>query len=363
MSSKTPVPPSVDLASLEPAPTTALEAFLDKNFKSIAYAVLGLVAASGVYGVVQYQGKQAALEAALAATQAKTVIDCDQVIAKYKGSVAGGNALLTKAKLEWADNKKDSAVKTLRAFKEGYSSHPFYLQGIIALASRLESLGGNDAKEAQGLYEDIVKNHKDSELAGLAELRLGDLLWAAGKEDEAKKIYEELPRKFPGQFFDEGEKRRTWIAAGLPTKEVDAPKVPDALKAPAPSAGTANAPAINLTPGKSGVPATSAPFEVKMNPPAAGGGAAQPKLKIEPAPATNGKSPLTAPSGAPLPSTSNGGQPQIKLEPKETPKLQINPAPSSAPAVAPGTKVEVKPQPAAAPAPAAPAKAAEAPKK
>ena len=310
----------------------------------------------GVYGLVQYKGKQAALEAALASTQAKNIIDCDQVIEKYKGSVAGGNALLTKAKLEWADNKKDSAVKTLRDFKAGYSSHPFYLQGVIALASRLESLGGNDAKEAQGLYEDIVKNHKDSELAGLAELRLGDLLWAAGKEDEAKKIYEELPRKFPGQFFDEGEKRRTWIAAGLPTKEVDAPKVPDALKAPAPAAGGANAPAINLTPGKSGVPATSAPFEVKMNPPAAGGAAAQPQLKIEPAP-----SKLVAPG-------NNAGQPQIKLEPKETPKIQVNPAPAPASAPAAGTKIEVKPQPTAAPAPApaapaAPAKAAEAPKK
>jgi predicted negative regulator of RcsB-dependent stress response len=351
-----PTPPEIDIASLEATAATPLEAFLDRNFKRIAYGILGLIVAGSVYGLVQYRGKQAALQAALEATQAKTVQDCKLVADKYKGTVAGGNALLTKAKLEWQENKKDTAIASLREFKANYASHPFYQQGVLALASRLEAVGGNEAKEAQTLFEELAKN-KDSELAGLAQMRLGDLLWSQGKEDEAKKIYDELPRKFQGkfdQFFEDNKKRLDWLAAALPTKEVDAPKIPDALKAPAPAPGGANvAPAINITPGKAGQPATSAPFEVKMNPPNTKVGAPtiklnaskpsiapQPQLKI--APATDGKSPLTT-NGAPAP--ANSATPTLNITPQVQPKL------------------ELKPQAPAAPAPAAPAKAEEAPKK
>lgn len=376
MSAKPTAPAISDTPSLELQPATPLEEFLDKNFKTIAYAVLGLIAAGAIYGIVNYRSKQAALVAAQEATAAKTVEDCSLVASKYKGTVAGGNALLNKARLQWQANNKDQAVATLREFKANYSSHPFYQQGVLALASRLEAMGGNNVKEAKALFEEIAKN-KDSDLAGLAQIRIADILWNEGKQDDARKIYEELPRKFGGQFFEENQKRLDWIAAGLPTTEVDPPKVPDALKPPAAGAtppAPGSAPAINLTPGKSGVPATSAPFEVKMTPPAPAAGGdkpkAQPKIEIKPnpapapAPAIDGKSPLT-PGDKPAQSKSGEAQPQLKLDPNAQPKIQINANP--VPAAPPTLKLDAnKPQTPASPAPApapAPAKSDEAPKK
>jgi predicted negative regulator of RcsB-dependent stress response len=145
----------------EPQPS-ALEAFLDKHFKSIIWICAAAVVASGAWQFIKYRTHVAAEEAAAAATGAKTVEDCDIVVQKYKGSVAAGNALLTKAKLLWEQNKKDTAVAALREFVASYGDHPFKVQGLIALASRLESLGGKDAAEAKTLFEKVVNEHKDS---------------------------------------------------------------------------------------------------------------------------------------------------------------------------------------------------------
>lgn len=341
MSSPAPAPsaaPSPAAAHVPPS-ASALEAFLDKHFRTVVVICLGLIVVSAVAGVLRFRARAAAEEAAQAATAAKTVDDCDIVLQKYKGTTAAGNALLTKSKLLWEQTKKDQSVAALREFVAGYTSHPFYTQALLSLATRLESLGGNEVKEAQSIYEKIVNEYKTSEVAGLAQLRIADILWSQGKEDEAKKIYDEQPRKFIGQYGDMVDDRVKWITSALPVKEVDAPKPPpDSIKAPTPP----SAPAINLTPGKNG---TSVPFEIKAQPapsPKPQTSLPVPELKTIPAPGTPPANP-TAP---------------VKVEP-------VKPAAAPAPAPAPTIKVEpVKPavQPSAStppvavpPAPAAPA--------
>lgn len=339
-------------AELQPQ-ISALEAFLDKHFRTILYACVAAVVGTGISQLVKYRSHLAATEAAAAATAAKTVDDCDIVIQKYKGSVAAGNALLTKAKLLWDQNKKDPAVAALREFTSNYSDHPFIVQGLLALGSRLESMGGKDVAEAKTVFETIVSKHKDSEVAGLAQLRIADLLWSEGKEAEAKAIYDELPRKFIGQFGDRVQERVDWLAAALPTKEVEGPKIPDALKAPAPGA----APAINISPGKDGSPfgAMSKPFEVKAQP-----------------------APAPAAATTPAPSAAKG--PDVKATVPPAPKpptpqnIPVNPGAKNAPPpaptnLAPATSAPVQapkdsaPAPAKPAAPAAPAPAAPAPAK
>ncbi|MBL9142905.1 MAG: tetratricopeptide repeat protein [Verrucomicrobiaceae bacterium] len=341
-------------AELQPQ-VSALEAFLDKHFRTILYACVAAVVGTGIFQLVKYRSHLAATEAAAAATAAKTVDDCDIVIQKYKGSVAAGNALLTKAKLLWDQNKKDPAVAALREFTSNYSDHPFIVQGLLALGSRLESMGGKDAAEAKTVFETIVSKHKDSEVAGLAQLRIADLLWSEGKEAEAKAIYDELPRKFIGQFGDRVQERVDWLAAALPTKEVEGPKIPDALKAPAPAPGAA--PAINITPGKDGSPfgAMSKPFEVKAQP-----------------------APAPAATATPAPNAAKG--PDVKATVPPAPKpptpqnIPVNPGAKNAPPpaptnLAPATSAPVQapkdpaPAPAKPAAPAAPAPAAPAPAK
>jgi predicted negative regulator of RcsB-dependent stress response len=346
MSTKPTTAPAAVVPAVEEAKPTQLELFLDKHFVKIVYVCVAAIIVSAVVGLLKHRSYLASVEAATAATAAKTVDDCDVVIQKYKGSVAAGNAVLTKSKLLWEQNKKDPAVAALRDFISSYPEHPFYVQGLLSLASRLETMGGKDTAEAKSLFEKIVKEHKDSEVAGLAQLRIADMLWSEGKEAEAKKIYEEMPRQFIGQFAERVTERTEWIGAALPTKETDAPKIPDALKAPtAPAPGAA--PAINLTPGKDGSPiGKSIPFEVKPQP--AGGAPQQIKLGgAMPVPTLNAKPTVPVPTAAtsapvavpplPTPAAPAGAKPAPSATSPAAP-----PATSPAPAPAKPTEPEKK---------------------
>lgn len=321
------------------------EDYLDANFRKLVYLCIALILGTAAFFFLKYRSQVAAEEAAMAATAVMNVEDCDIVLQKYKGTVAAGNALLSKSKLLWDQNKKDKAVEALRDFTTSYKDHPFYVQALLSLGSRLEALGTKEAAEAKTIFEKIVSEHKNSEVAGLAQIRIADLLWSEGKEDDARKIYDELPRKFIGQFVDRVTERTEWINSTLPTKEVEGPKVPDALKAPATAPGGANAPAINLTPGKNGSPfGTSKPFEVKAQPAPAG------------TPGT-----LGAPIKVGQPKIEN--QPKVKIAPPQPVVVPANPAPAPAAAPKPAAPAPTATSaPVPTPSAPAPAPAPEAPK-
>lgn len=286
---------------LHPAPAESpLEQFLDKNFRKIAVGLLIIIAGVVIASILRHRAHEADTVAAIAASQAKTPEDCDLVVANHPGTTAAGNALIKKASLLWEANKKDSSLAVLTDFVSNYKNHPFFLQGISTLATRQESLGKLD--EARKLYEQILADFPNEDLASLAQLRLGDILWQQGKESEAKKMYEELPRKFPGSpWFEDNQSRLEWIGAALPTKEVDAPKPPPAppaaIKAPA---GTPPAaPTATMLPGGSAVtnPAVPAPT---VPPIKLGNGATSVPVTIPQPPAsTTPNAPKSAPAVTP----------------------------------------------------------------
>ncbi|MDB6138669.1 MAG: Tetratricopeptide repeat-containing protein [Verrucomicrobiaceae bacterium] len=321
MSSKAPVIVSEPQQSAVPE-TPPLEQFLETNFRKIVISFIVVIIAALAYGVVSYQNRRAAEAAAIETTAAKTVEDCDLVVQHHPGTVAAGNALLNKARLLWDQNKKDTAIATLRDFVAKYSSHPFFAQGSFSLASRLESLGGkNDVAEAKAIYEKLVKEQGKTDIAALAQLRLGDMLWAEGKQDEAKKVYESLPQKMTGSpFFEHNEERLKWLAADLPTKEVEGPKPPpDSIKAPS----------MNLNSGASKSPLGNLMDNIKVG---------APEAKIDVKPAQN--KPLAIPA-VPKPGVITPGA----AIPLPVPPRATTSAPVQAPAAAPAPAV-VKPEPA-----------------
>ena len=166
------------------------------------------------------------------------------------------------------------------------------------------------------------------------------VLYRQGKADEAKKAYEELAVKFPDMpgFQTISQNRLGWIAASLPTKEVDAPPAPKVE--PKPAAAVPGMPNIKLNAANSGIGATIAPAVVPA--PAA----PAPAAATMPAPAvTKPAAPTTPASPAPAPAATTPAAP-----------------PAPAPAAAPATPASPPP---AAPAPAArlaPAKAPAAPR-
>ena len=306
----------------ETAPEATLsptEQFLEKNLRKIIWLAILIVVGLGAYWLVSHNARVAAEAAAEEVTAAKTVDDCDLVIRKHAGSIAAANAMLLKANLQWEKNEKSDSVKTLQDFTSQFPKHPFYGQTLLAIASKKELLG--ETSEAKAGYEQLLTDFPNTELAQLAQIRLGDLLWADGKKEEAKKAYEEATANFPGltAFEQESNERLTWLASSLPTKEVEAPPAP---KPPAPPPG---APGLNLKGAESGIKATINPTDLGKTP-----------LMLQPAPSLPPTPPVPPPSAT---------SPAVEVPATPAPKPATPPVPAP---TAPATP----PPPAPAPAPA-----------
>ncbi len=309
-----------------------MEKFLEDNARKLVWFFIIAVVAIIAFGVIKHQNTLKANEAAEAFTGAKTVEDCDLVISRYPGSNAAANALLLKADLLWDQNKKTSAVEALKEFTTKDASNPLAVFALLGLGSKLDAMG--ETKEAQAIFERITNEFASSEAAPLAQVRLGDLLWAQGKSDEAKKAYEELAVKFPDMpgFQTISQNRLGWIAASLPTKEVDAPPAPKVE--PKPAAAIPGMPNIKLNAANSGIGATIAPAPV----PAPAAATMPAPAAASPAPAPAATTPVTPPSPpAPVPAAA-------PTTPASPPPAAAVPAPAAPPAT---------PAP-AVPAPAAP---------
>jgi predicted negative regulator of RcsB-dependent stress response len=288
-------------------PATGMEKFLEDNARKLVWLFIIAVVAIIAFGVIKHQNTLKANEAAEAFTGAKTVEDCDLVISRYPGSNAAANALLLKADLLWDQNKKSSAVEALREFTTKDASNPLAVFALLGLGSKLDAMG--ETKEAKAIFERITNEFASSEAAPLAQVRLGDLLWAQGKADEAKKAYEELAVKFPDMpgFQTISQNRLGWIAASLPTKEVDAPPAPKVE--PKPAAAVPSMPNIKLNATNNGIGATIAPVVVPAPAPAATTPAAAPTTPASPPPAAPAPAAAVPAPAAPAPAAPTAPKP------------------------------------------------------
>lgn len=103
--------------------------------------------------------------------------------------IAGLDAekLWDKAQMALKDRQSERGDALLRAFLEKFPRDPKVPQALLALAGNELSLG--DTAEAQGLYEQIVRDFAASEQAPYAEFYLGICL-ADSDIDSAKSHYE-----------------------------------------------------------------------------------------------------------------------------------------------------------------------------
>jgi predicted negative regulator of RcsB-dependent stress response len=326
-------------------PASGVEKFLDDNARKLGWLFIIVVVAIIAFGLIKHQNTLKANEAAEAFTAAKTVEDCDLVISRYPGSNAAANALLLKADLLWDQNKKSTAIDALKEFTTKNASHPLAVFALLGLGTKLDAMG--ESKEAQAIFERILNEFSSSEAAPLAQVRLGDLLWAQGKTDEARKAYEDIAVKFPdlAEYQGISKNRLGWIAAALPTKEVDPPPAPKVEAKPA-AATIPGMPNIKLNSVNSGIGATIAPSAVPAAPVMV-----PPATTLVPVPVPAATTPAVP---APAATTPAGPSP-APAAPKPVP------APSPAPAPVATPPAPVAPAPPTAPAPATPPPAAAAP--
>jgi len=327
-------------------PANGFEKFLEENFRKLVWLCVIIVLALIAYGFYRYQSNLKANEAAEAFTSAKTIEDCDLVISRHPGSAAAANALLLKANLLWDQNKKSTAVDTLKEFTTKYSKHPLVVNALLGLGTKMEAM--EDHKEARAIFERVVSEFPSSEAAPLAQVRLGDLFWAEGKQDEAKKAYEDLAVKFPDRadFQSISQERLGWIAASLPTKEVDPPPAPKVEAKPAPAAPGTTIPQMILKSAPEGLTPTLPGALVPAAP-------AAPPAPQPPVPAVPAPQPAMPPATTAVPEAKPAPTPvPAPVTPPAAPPAAV-PAPAPQPAVPVPTPVPPAPAP-VTPPPAAP---------
>lgn len=184
----TPSKPPVAVLDYEP---TAFEQTLIKHKnKLILVAVLAIAGVVGWFGV-KFFTEQAQRSAGLDFTRAQTADDFLKVAAAHRGQPAGGSALLQAADLLSA-SKPGEAVADLKKFLAEYGQHPLVPLAEWRIAEYLSKAGDKAAAEAQ--YEKVSKS--GSIYASLALVRLGDLRWAEGRIDEAKKLFQSVKPAF-----------------------------------------------------------------------------------------------------------------------------------------------------------------------
>ena len=328
-------------------PATGLEKFIEDNSRKLVWLFIIALVALCAFAFIHHQNTLKGYEAAEAFTGAKTVEDCDLVISRYPGTTAAANALLLKADLLWEQNKKSTAVEALKEFTTKDASNPLAVFALLGLGSKLDAMG--EIKEAQAVFQRITTEFASSEAAPLAQVRLGDLLWAQGKSDEAKKAYEELAVKFPdlAEYQTISQNRLGWIAASLPTKEVDPPPAPKVEIKPVAPTTVPGLPNIKLNATNSGIGSTIAPPGAPAMVPTTPAPAPAP-VSSAPVP---GLKPVTLP--APVPAVPTPAAPPPPASAPAAPTPTAPPAPAPAPA-APSAAAPTPVAPPATPAPEAP---------
>jgi predicted negative regulator of RcsB-dependent stress response len=188
------------------------------QYRQIILLVAGVLLLAAVgFGVYEYNSSQRITAAGAALAQASTDDNYRQIIDKYSGTVAAGDAsLLLAAKLR--DEKKfDDAIQVLQTFLDKYPTHPLAHAGDLSIAETLELQGKTD--DAIAKYQEVTAKYPDSYSAPLAVIAQANILKKQGKTDEAKRLYENFVAQFPDSIFTQqamSEMHLLRPAAGTP---------------------------------------------------------------------------------------------------------------------------------------------------
>ena len=273
-------PSPIGEISQEPS---AFEAFLDAHQKKLLLlgivAIIALVIFVVVDGLQKIENEKAAAEVAAA----RTVPEYESVAQKHASRNAGGSALIYKAQLQWRDQQKQEAIKTLEGMIQSYPEHPAIDSALSTLAS-YQHQEGNIEKAKENFQAASEKNGPTSSLALLA---LGDIAREEGDLVKAKELYTSIVDQFSTshpQVKTLAEQRIELVGVTPPSEATPAP---------------AEAPQDDLTPS-----ATSNPLSIPT-------GEAAPS----PTEPENGSTPQDNPLETPAESSS---APTSEASPEET---------------------------------------------
>lgn len=180
---------NTELPSVNP-----LEAFLEKNWKTLSCVILALIIIIGflffskaLKQIKLQEDGEALVSASL--SNDSPITKLDKISKDKEKTITGGNALLLLANkhLENTPPDLDGAKVALTKFTDSFKDSPLYYDGLFALATLHEELGNN--KKAADFYREI--NTPKNSASPASAIRLADLLYKEGKYVDASEAYVE----------------------------------------------------------------------------------------------------------------------------------------------------------------------------
>ncbi|MDA3926720.1 MAG: tetratricopeptide repeat protein [Kiritimatiellae bacterium] len=148
-----------------------------------------LLIAIGVVAFIHYRNGKLA-EANIELTQANSMDELEEVVAKYGSTKPGNAARMRLAKAYYDASKYEEALETYDDCVNKGIPTGFEDLVTIGRAHTLEALEKND--EALTIFKSFSENNKESFLYPQAKMGFARVLTLQGKKEEAKNLLEEL---------------------------------------------------------------------------------------------------------------------------------------------------------------------------
>jgi tetratricopeptide (TPR) repeat protein len=170
------------------------------QYRQFILLATGLILLGAVgFGVYEFNQAKRIEAAGAALAQASSEDDYRQIVDKYAGTVAAGDASLALGGKLRGEKKYDEAIEALQTFLDKYPTHPLAHAGDLSIAETLEAQGKTE--EALAKYAEVAAKYPDSYSAPLAVIAQANLLRNEGKRDEARRLYENFKAQFPDSIF------------------------------------------------------------------------------------------------------------------------------------------------------------------
>ncbi len=204
MSSQPTAQPSQPLSAFDPEIFWALH----KQKVLISAVVLILVLLGGsIYIGLQAVNIQKA-EAAYAA--ADSVEGWQAVIREFADSIAAGNSYLRIGSKLRDEGKYAESDTAYNSFIHHFPKHPLLVDGYMGLAANAEL--ENHPDEALDKYKEVATRFNGSYMAPMSLFQQARLVEAKGQLKEAQQLFESLVRRYPESSFsgEAGRRQADW---------------------------------------------------------------------------------------------------------------------------------------------------------
>ncbi len=215
MNSEPPAQPSPPLSTFDPQIFWTLHK--PKILLGVFALVLVVIGGSIFFGLEAIKTQKA--EAAYAS--ADSIEGWQSVIHEYPDSIVAGNSYLKIGSKLRENSKYPESDAAYDFFVHHFPKHPLLVTGYMGLAANAEL--ENQPDKALETYKDVATQYNSSYLAPMALFQQARLVAAKGDLKEAQQLFESVVRRYPESSFSGEAGRRAGRLADRLSQEAPKP--------------------------------------------------------------------------------------------------------------------------------------------